>query len=191
MIITITGDPGSGKTTLAKKLAAALGLKYYYMGDLLRAKARERGITLRAYLQLGETDPRIDGEVDEYQKKLGETEDNFVIQGRTSHYLIPHAIHVFLSVELHEAARRIFSELQQENTRNEGAFSSEEEVYQDLVKRRSSDIVRYKKYFPGHDMFDPKYFDLWLDTTDLSIEGVFAAVMEFVRKKTTSGTQLG
>ena len=34
MIITISGLPGSGKSTIGKMLAKKLGYKFYSMGDL-------------------------------------------------------------------------------------------------------------------------------------------------------------
>ena len=39
--ITISGSPGSGKTTIAKLLAKKLGIKYVYSGDIFRKKAKE------------------------------------------------------------------------------------------------------------------------------------------------------
>lgn len=56
----------------------------------------KRGMTLAEYNKLGETDPSTDIEVDEYQKKLGETEDNFIIEGRTSWHFIPHSLKFLL-----------------------------------------------------------------------------------------------
>ena len=41
MIITITGLPGSGKTSVAKHLAKHLHIKHYSMGDLFRKIAHK------------------------------------------------------------------------------------------------------------------------------------------------------
>jgi cytidylate kinase len=38
MIISLSGAPGSGKSTVAKKLAEELGWERYYMGGLRREK---------------------------------------------------------------------------------------------------------------------------------------------------------
>jgi cytidylate kinase len=43
-------------------------------------KAKQRGLTLAEYNQLGETDPETDKEVDQYQRELGEKKDNFIIE---------------------------------------------------------------------------------------------------------------
>ena len=43
-IITIGGNPGSGKTTLAVKLAAFLGYEELYVGGIFRELAAEREV---------------------------------------------------------------------------------------------------------------------------------------------------
>ena len=77
MIISISGTPGAGKSTVAPMLADKLGYKRYYMGGLRREAARKRGLTIEEYNKLGETDPSTDLEVDRYQEELGKKENNF------------------------------------------------------------------------------------------------------------------
>lgn len=51
-VICLSGAPGSGKTTIAKAVAAHTGLQCGSFGDYVRARARERGLsTERASLQ--------------------------------------------------------------------------------------------------------------------------------------------
>ncbi|HTW96183.1 MAG TPA: AAA family ATPase, partial [Candidatus Methylomirabilis sp.] len=120
MIVSISGAEGAGKSTIAKMLAAKLGWPRYYMGGISREKAREHGMTLEEYNKWGETDPRRDREIDDYQKKLGETQDNFIIEGRTSWHFIPQSFKIFLDISFEEGAKRIFGALQKDNSRNEG-----------------------------------------------------------------------
>ncbi|MBU1148708.1 cytidylate kinase family protein [Patescibacteria group bacterium] len=183
MIIAISGQPGSGKTTVAKLLAAEFGLKDYYMGGIRRQMAKKRGMTLEEYNQLGEKEDFTDKEVDDYQKKLGETEDNFVIQGRTSYFCIPQAIKIFLEVNSEEGARRIFGHLKEKaEERNEGRdLDSVEAVLRSNQARMKSDKARYQKWY-GCDPFDPKHYDYVLDTTNLTIDQVFNKVADFVRQ---------
>lgn len=183
MIVSISGAEGSGKSTIAKMLAEKLDWPRYYIGGIRREKAKERGLTLEEYNKLGETDPSTDLEVDEYQKKLGETEDNFVIEGRTSWHFIPHSFKIFLNTSFEEAAKRVFNELSKDNTRNEGKdLTTYENVLDSLKSRRQSDMMRYAKYF-NIDVFDLSHYDFILDTTDLSIEEVFEKVFDAVREK--------
>ena len=71
MIITITGEPGSGKSTIGKRLAKELGYGHYYIGQIRRDAAKKKGMTLAEYNKYGEAHPETDIEVDDYQKNLG------------------------------------------------------------------------------------------------------------------------
>lgn len=183
MIISIAGAEGAGKSTIAKMLSAELGWPRYYIGGIRREKARERGLTLAEYNKLGESDPSTDLEVDEYQKKLGETQDNFIIEGRTSWHFIPQSFKIFLGVKIDEAAKRIFAALQENQERNEDSgMNSLADVLESLKKRRESDKKRYQQYFKI-DVFDLSHFDYVLDTTNLTVEEVFGRVLGVVREK--------
>ena len=165
MIISIGGAPGAGKSTVARILAERLGYKRYSIGDVRREMARKRGMTLEEYNRLGETDPSTDTEVDEYQKKLAETEDNFVIDGRTSWHFIPDSFKVYLTVDEREGAKRVFAELQKGDERNEGRnLTSVEAVLQSNRERIQSDKKRYAAYY-GIDAYDTANYDLVIDTT--------------------------
>ena len=82
-----------------------------------REKAKQRGLTLAEYNQLGEIDPETDKEVDQYQRELGEKKDNFIIDGRTSWYFIPHSFKIYIDVEAQEGAKRIFKSLKTKDNR--------------------------------------------------------------------------
>lgn len=184
MIITITGLPGSGKSTLGKPLADALGMEYHYMGNIVRTCAKRRGMTLNEYLKLGETDASIDREVDAYQIELGKHSDNFVIEGRPSFYLIPHSVKVFLTVSLAEGARRIKGDLddkEKAQIRNEGVSGSEEAIIQRVKERIASDRRRFKKYYGIPDAYDPACFDIVVDTTDKTPEATLQVVLQKIR----------
>lgn len=183
MIISFSGDPGSGKSTIARRLADKLGWPRYYIGGLRRVAAKKRGLTLAEYNKLGETDINTDKEPDEYQKELGKKEDNFVIEGRTSWYLIPQSFKIYLNVSQEEGAKRIFSSLQKKDDRNEdNDLSSWEEVLASTKERFKSDQIRYSKYYKI-DVFDLKNYDFCLDTTNLNPDQVFRAVYERVRRE--------
>ena len=164
MIISISGVPGSGKTSAAKILAHTLGMKFYSMGDLRGKLAQERGVTIDELNRLGETDPTTDTSVDDYQRELGKKEDNFVIEGRLSWYFIPDSFKVFLDCDPAEAAQRIFQARRRGGRNDEPKYASVNVARTEIEKRIASDILRYRKYY-GVDYRDPKQFDLVLDTT--------------------------
>lgn len=183
MIITITGEPGSGKSTIGKKLAQQLGYDHYYIGQIRRDAAKKRGMTLAEYNKYGETHPETDIEVDDYQKNLGKEKDNFVIEGRTSWFFIPNSIKVYISVNPTEGAKRVFKELQADNNRNEdNGLLTVEDVIKSHKEREQSDALRYQKYYQI-DYFNKSVYDVVVDTTELNPEEAFNAVWKCIQEK--------
>ncbi len=184
MIISINGDEGSGKSTVAKKLAIVLGLPRYYMGQILRDMAKKRNLSLVEYLKIGETDPSVDREVDNYLLELANREKSFIIESRTAWHLIPDSIKIYFQVDEIEGAKRIFKELQESNTRNEDKKTGTlEEVLESNRRRRETDDFRYQKYY-GINIRDPKNYDFVLDTTRLTREEVLNKTLEFINNFT-------
>lgn len=183
MIISFSGAQGSGKSTIAKRLAEKLKIPRYYMGALRREAAQKKGLTLAEYNKLGEEDPQTDFEVDEYQRQLGKKQDNFIIEGRTSWYFIPHSLKIYLDVAPEVGAKRIFTSLQKENNRNEDkGLETWEDVLESNKRRQESDRLRYQKYY-NIDVNDPNHYDFYLDTTNLNVDQVYDKVERFVLSK--------
>ena len=181
MIITIAGEPGAGKSTIGKKLAEKLNYKRYYIGQIRRDAAKEKGMTLSEYNKYGETHPETDFEVDDYQKELGQKGDNFVIEGRTSWFLIPHSVKLYLAADIKEGAKRIFKELQAKNVRNESNnLKTVEAVIKSQKERMASDKYRYQKYYQK-DCFDKNNFDFVIDTTNLTPDQVFDKAWKYIQ----------
>lgn len=178
MIISIGGNQGSGKSILAKRLAEALGWPRYYMGGMRREAAAKRGMTLAEYNKLGETDPQTDLEVDEYQKKLGGTEDNFVIEGRTSWYFIPQSLKLYLDVSDEEGARRIFLA---NRAGEDNSIKTLEDAVASVKTRKASDRKRYLQFF-GIDTYDLKNYDYIIDTTKLTPDEVYGQAYSLIKE---------
>ncbi len=178
MIITISGFPGSGKSTIGKIIAEKLGYRYFSMGDLRGEIARRHNLTIDELNKIGETEDWTDKEIDTYQKNLGATEDNLIVEGRLSFYFIPQSFKIFLNVEINESARRAL-ENRQERT-DEKLPDSIEETASQLSQRLESDKKRYQKYY-GVNYDDPHNFNLFLDTTHLSISQVVDIILDKIK----------
>ena len=94
MIITISGSPGSGKSTVRDLLAQKLNLKRYSTGDFMRQLATKSGVSLEEFGKMAQQDSSIDKQLDDRQVKLGREEDNFIIDGRLSFHFIPNSIKI-------------------------------------------------------------------------------------------------
>lgn len=178
MKITISGMPGSGKTTVGEMLAGRLGLDFLSVGDLRGKMAAERGMTIEELNKLGETEAWTDREVDDYQAEYGRTHNNFIVEGRLAFYFIPDSIKIFLDVDLRAAAERVFADPRPDEARR----ASIEDEIQAMKERIESDKKRYLKYY-GIDPYDRKNFDVFLDTTDIGIEEVAKRLLKMMRER--------
>lgn len=191
MIITINGTPGSGKTTIAEKLASKLGWPRFYGGGIRRLKAKSMGLTLAEYNRLGETDQRTDFEVDNYLKQIAKKHNNCIIESRTAWHLMPNSIKIYIDVDEKIGAERVFKELKKHNQRNEDRqLRSIQEVLKSHKQRKLSDYKRYKKYY-GFNLNNKKNYDFILDTTDLNKKQVFVETYKYIKNRLKSVDKTG
>ncbi len=177
MIITISGKAGSGKSTIAKQLSSKLGLKHYSVGDVMRAMAAEKGVTLLELNKAAEKDPSIDKELDDRLIMLGKTKNNFIIDGRLTAFFIPHAnFRIFLDAGQKTRAERILKA-----GRSDEKSATLKETLAQIGKREESERKRYRKYY-GVDYADKLLYTHIIDTTQLSVQQVISAVLDFVGK---------
>ena len=176
MIITISGKAGSGKSTVAKLLAENLSIRHYSIGDLMRAMAAEKGISLMELNNLAEKDKSIDFGLDNKLKELGKTKDNFVVDGRLAAFFIPKAeVRVFLETDDRVRAERILKD-----KREHEKSSDIDEMTEKIRKREESEKKRYLKYY-NVNYLDKKLYNLKIDTTKLTPNQVVDKIMDFVK----------
>ncbi|RMF05524.1 cytidylate kinase [Candidatus Woesearchaeota archaeon] len=178
MIITIGGKPGSGKSTVARKVAEKLGMKYYSVGDLMGRLAQERGMSILEFSKLAEKDKRIDRLLDDAQINLAR-EDNFVIDSRLGFHFIPNSVKVFLDVDEEEGARRILQSVKNAERPDEAYLKNIAESMESTRKRVASEKKRYLEYY-NVDPYDLSNYDLLIDTTQMPVEEVVDAVVRYV-----------
>ncbi|MBN1940777.1 MAG: cytidylate kinase family protein [Candidatus Diapherotrites archaeon] len=177
MIITVSGKPGSGKSSLAKALAEKLGLEHHSSGDFMREIARERGISLLELSRQAESDEKIDHIIDERTRELGEWKTDFVMDSRLAWHFIPQAVKVFLDVSIEEAAKRIYKELRVEEKEN----TSLQETRENIRKRQESENKRYQSLY-RINQFDKKNFDIIIDTSKLNQKQVLEKALKEIKK---------
>lgn len=175
MIVTISGTPGAGKSTVSKEIAKKLSLKHYYMGGMIREMAKNQGLTLNEFYA---KDKNVDKLIDDRLVKLGQEEDNFIAEGRTAFHFIPHSIKIYLDVNLKEGAERIFKD---EKERNEKKYNDVDEVLEGIKERLKTETKRYKELY-NLDVHDKSKYDFILDTTNLSAEESQKKLINFIRR---------
>lgn len=183
-IISFNGQEGSGKSTIAKMIAEKLNIPRYYMGQIFRDMAQEKGLTLPEFRKLCDVDPGFDKKVDDYLIKLAQEKDRFIIESRTAWHFIPQSLKIYLKVDSRAAAERIFKNFSENNNRgNEDKnLDTVENIEKSILQRRKEDSERYFNIY-GIQQDDENNYDCVIDTTNLSIEEVFGKVMEFIESK--------
>ena len=181
-IITLAGGLGSGKSTTARIVAERLEYPHYSGGDFMRTMATNRGLSLEVLGTLAKSDETIDREIDTLQKKFMDTHDSFVIDSRLGWFLAPDSFKVFLSLDADTAATRVLADLAR-NAANRSNESTEmphthEEMKAKQAARVQSERERYQRYYGIADHYDPKHFDLIVDTKDNTPEQVAEVIIE-------------
>lgn len=139
----------------------------------------DRGISLIDLGREAQSDGGlIDRILDERQIELGKNEDNFIIDGRLAFHFIPESIKIFLQVDSHEAARRIFHD--ESDGRKVEVHASEDETARNIEIRRASENERYLKYYGVH-IYDMSFYDIVIDTTHKTPAEVFESIMEQIK----------
>ncbi|MDO8240607.1 MAG: AAA family ATPase [Candidatus Moranbacteria bacterium] len=181
IIISLNGQEGSGKSTIATMLAEKLNIPRFYMGQIFRDMAAEKGMTLPEFRKVCDQDPSIDRKVDDYVTALPEKNSSFVIESRTAWHFIPQSIKIYLQVDSKIAAERIFKNLSEKNNRgNEDAtLDCVENIEQSILKRRAEDSERYFSFY-GIRQDEVSNYDLVVNTTNLTIQEVFEKIVEFI-----------
>lgn len=177
-LITVSGPPGSGTTTLSRLLKERLGLPYVYAGQIFRDQAEERGMGLEEFGRLCEEDDAVDRGLDDEQTRLLQEaaagDQGLILEGRLSGWLasragIP-ALKVFVDCDEVERVRRIVE-------RDGGDDADQAEATR---VREESEAVRYNHYY-GIDVDDMSPYDLVLDSTGQGPDALADAVVAALR----------
>lgn len=161
-VITIAGSSGSGKSSTAKAVAAALGFQHFSSGDLFRQIAVERGESIEAMNISAEVQRDIDLKVDNLLQKMYRQREKLVVDSRMAWRWMPNSFKIFLMLDMDTAAERIFNHLQQEGRMSEEAGSLKE-VRKSIDRRFASEQRRYSALY-GVNPTDPLNFDLVINT---------------------------
>ncbi len=187
MIITISGTPGSGKSTIAKRLVEALHAERIYVGGIRRELAREKGMTLEELNEYARTHPETDVDVDRkaaaYAREMEQSGKKVIIvEGRTQYHFLPESIKLYVKVAFDEGARRIWNDLQEKSARdarNEGNIRSLEQLKEEIRNREENDAFRYRQYY-RIDHRDEKQYDLVIDTTRITAEQATERILAYL-----------
>lgn len=178
-LLTIAGEPGSGKSTAAKAVKAELGdgYEYVYIGGIFRKMAADAGAAnFEQWYAEAAKDPSIDRKVDEYTASLGTATGRYVIDSRIGFHMLRDCprrkFNVFIAVEPEEGARRLLNADREKNR-----YGTLENALKAWHQRIADERERYRSLY-GIDHHDRKHFDLVIDSTTLAKGEVVQAILE-------------
>lgn len=182
MIITISGKPCTGKSTMAEIFIKKYGFERVYAGAIFKSVAKEMGIDI---LELTGSDKvyAVDYEVDNklkeiYESRLGE---NLLIESRTAWSFMPKAFNVFIDVSDDVMAERLFNSDRSEKERG----SSVGDARQKVMGRFNNDVNRYKMLY-NIDCSNLNNYDLVIDNSHLTPEetadAIFNAYLKYIEE---------
>jgi cytidylate kinase len=187
-IITISGDPGSGKSTIAKELAKRLSAsggkaQRIYVGEIRREIARKKGLTLAELNKYAEKHPETDVDIDKQvaiKARQLATKYPVIVEGRTQFYFLPESFKLYIKVSLAEGTKRIWQQIQSEkakSARNEGKINSLAQLKKTINQRIASDKKRYQKYYKlDHTL--KSHYDLVVDTSKITARKATAKILK-------------
>ncbi|MCD6591503.1 MAG: cytidylate kinase family protein [Thaumarchaeota archaeon] len=182
IVVCISGFAGSGKSTLGRKLAEALGLRYVSGGDGLKLLAVEKGYSPGGeewwetdegfrFLEERLRNPEFDKEVDRKLLEIAES-GNVIVDSWVLPWLYKGGFNIWLKARPEVRARRL----------SKRSKVSVDEALKMLERRDRESSDLYKRLYGielGKD-FEP--FHLVLDTSDLNEESVFRIVLAAVKE---------
>ena len=165
-IISITGDLGSGKSTVSNLLRERLGYDYIYTGKIQREIANRYNMTTLELNKYAETHPEIDEEIDATFKALNDS-SHLIVDSRLAWFFIPKSFKVYLKTDLIVSASRISGDNQRKNEK----YVSQEEAVNKIIARKESENKRYMELY-GADCSNFSHFDIIIDTSHITPEKV-------------------
>jgi cytidylate kinase len=175
--ISITGDLGSGKSTVCRYLKERYGFNVYSIGAIQRTLAEKYNMTTYEFNRYMEKHPEIDGEIDAALTEIGKRDEDMILDSRMAWHFVPDSYKVYLAVETDTAARRILDD-------RRGAvetYSSFDDARRKLLERKASENLRYRTKY-GVDCANLENFDLIVDTTFIRPQEAAEKIMEMYRQ---------
>ncbi|MFC3958565.1 (d)CMP kinase [Halovivax cerinus] len=174
MLLTVSGPPGSGKSTTAALLAEHFELQHVSGGDIFRELADERDYTPLEFNKLAEENDSIDRDLDRRLRDVAVERDDLVLESRLAGWLAgEHADFKFWL----DAPASVRGERIAEREEKDPAAATEE-----TRAREASEAQRYREYY-GIDIEDLKIYDLSVNTArwdpDAVLDMLTTAVEEY------------
>ena len=170
--ITIAGDLGSGKSTVANHLISNINYIIESAGLIFRRLAEQHGMSAKEFNQFIESNPKYDNMVDDTIKEMGAKEENIIFDSRLAWYFVPKSFKIYMYVDVDTATERIFND----KGRVSESYSDMATAKKEIIERRESEVLRYKTFY-NIDINNYSNYDFIIDTSHATKDEVNEAVL--------------
>lgn len=175
--IVLSGNAGSGKSTIGKLLAQNLDIEFLSVGDICRKKALSMGMDINQFQEYLKTNNEFDQAMDSYIAEHARSLQNYVLDYRLGFFFLPESFKVFLRVSDEVAVNRISNR----NGADENLISGYPRELVLLLKRRNGLMRQRFIEVYNADFIDERNYDLVLDTNQLAPEDILNEIIEALR----------
>ncbi len=165
--ITLSGELGSGKSTVANYLISKMPFKIVSAGLLFRQLAAKHGMSAKEFNEFIENDPKYDHYVDDTMAELGRTDEKIIFDSRMAWHFVPSSFKIYLYVDVDTATERIFNDV----GRVSESYADKATARQEIIDRRKSELLRYQNFYHCN-LDDYSNYDLIVDTSYATREEV-------------------
>lgn len=158
--ITLSGELGSGKSTVANYLISKMPFRIVSAGLLFRQLAAKHGMSAKEFNEFIESDPKYDHYVDDTMAELGRTDEKIIFDSRMAWHFVPQSFKIYLYVDVDTATERIFND----KGRVSESYSDKATARQEIIDRRKSELLRYQNFYHCN-LDDYSNYDLIVDTS--------------------------
>ena len=165
--ITLSGELGSGKSTVANYLISKMPFKIVSAGLLFRQLAAKHGMSAKEFNEFIENDPKYDHYVDDTMAELGRTDEKIIFDSRMAWHFVPSSFKIYLYVDVDTATERIFND----TGRVSESYTDKTTARKEIMERRQSELLRYQNFYHCN-LDDYNNYDLIVDTSHASRDEV-------------------
>ncbi|ELY67817.1 (d)CMP kinase [Natrinema versiforme] len=180
MLLTVSGPPGSGKSTTAELLAEAFDLDHVSGGDIFRELADERGYTPLEFNKLAEENDEIDRDLDQRLREIAVEDDDLVLESRLAGWLAGEQADFRFWLD---APARVRGERIADREDKDPVRATEE-----TQAREASEAQRYEEYY-GIDIRDLTIYDLSVNTARWEPDAVLDMLVTAVERYDADGDE--
>ncbi|MBP5170703.1 MAG: DUF4301 family protein [Bacteroidales bacterium] len=165
--ISITGDLGSGKSSVARIICERQPYEYFSTGALQRKLAAEKGMNTLDMNKMSESSIDVDKYIDDYLRNIEADKSGsktYILDSRLAWHFVPSSFKVYLTVRPEIAAERVMND---HKRTGEPTTASLQETIDSLRERQQSEIRRYRKFY-DIDYRELSNYDLVVDSSCLT-----------------------